>query len=242
MLGLVALVSDQRAPAAFMTVWLAGWTAGIYFLTLRAWRAWQTAVATSSIGGTIQALFATAFSVPFLGGEVVGLYFYGSLVTIAGALILVGTQAMNMVFYHLLKAPTALGRRLMDQIEGFKMYLSAVEGDRLNTLNPPERTPALFEKFLPYALALGVEQQWSEKFADVLARAGTGPGSGSRTYSPGWYSGGGLNRGLTGFSAALGGAFAGAIASASTAPGSSSGSGGGGSSGGGGGGGGGGGW
>ena len=241
-LGLVALVSDQPAPAAFMTVWLAGWTLGIYFLTLRSWRAWQTSIATSSIGGMIQAIIATAFAVPFFAGEVIGLYFYGTLVTVAGALILIGTQGMNMLFYHLLKAPTLLGRRLMDQIEGFKLYLSLVEEDRLNALNPPERTPALFEKFLPYALALGVEQQWSEKFADVLARAGTSPGGTGRSYSPGWYSGGSLNRGLTGFSSALGGAFAGAIASASTAPGSSSGSGGGGSSGGGGGGGGGGGW
>jgi hypothetical protein len=76
----------------------------------------------------------------------------------------------------------------------------------------------------------------------VLSRAGTSPGDSSGGYHPRWYSGGSLNRGLTGFSSALGGAFAGAIASASTAPGSRSGSGGGGSSGGGGGGGGGGGW
>lgn len=242
-LGLIALVSDQPGPAGFMTVWLAGWTAAIYFLALRAWRAWQSAIAAGSIGGTIQAIVATAFATPFFGGEAVGLFFYSSLVTVIGALVLFGTQAMNVIFYHLLKAPTLLGRRLMDRVEGFKQYLSLVEEDRLNTLNPPERTPALFEKFLPYALALGVEQQWSEKFSDVLARAGTGAGDGSgHPYSPGWYSGGGLNHGLTGFSSALGGAFAGAIASASTAPGSSSGSGGGGSSGGGGGGGGGGGW
>ena len=242
-LGLIALVSDQPAPAAFMTVWLAGWTVGIYFLTLRAWRSWQGAIAAGSVGYMIAAFISSAFAIPFLGGEIVGLYFYGTLVTIGGALVLVGTQAMNMLFYHLLKAPTQLGRRLMDQIEGFKLYLSLVEEDRLNMLNPPERTPALFEKFLPYALALGVEQQWSEKFSDVLARAGTSADGGAgRPYSPSWYSGSGLNHGLTGFSSALGGAFAGAIASASTAPGSSSGSGGGGSSGGGGGGGGGGGW
>jgi uncharacterized membrane protein len=132
----------------------------------------------------------------------------------------------------------------MDRIEGFKLYLSVAEQDRMNMLNPPERTPALFEKFLPYALALGVEQQWSEQFSGVLAQAGAAPGDGAHRhgYSPGWYAGRGLDRGLAGFSSALGGAFAGAIASASTAPGSSSGSGGGGSSGGGGGGGGGGGW
>jgi uncharacterized membrane protein len=117
----------------------------------------------------------------------------------------------------------------------------------MNMLNPPERTPELFEKFLPYALALDVEQQWAEQFAGVIDAAGTAPGSG-RTgsgFRPVWYSGGALDRGLSGFGSSLGGAFSGAIASASTAPGSrggSSGSSGGGSSGGGGGGGGGGGW
>ena len=35
----------------------------------------------------------------------------------------------------------------------------------------PERTPELFEKFLPYALALGVEQKWSEQFSTELAAA-----------------------------------------------------------------------
>ena len=61
----------------------------------------------------------------------------------------------------------------MDKIEGFKLYLSVAEKDRLNLLNPPEKTPALFEKYLPFALALDVENAWSEQFAEVLAKAGT---------------------------------------------------------------------
>ena len=64
-----------------------------------------------------------------------------------------------------MKAPTLAGRKILDQIEGFKLYLSVAEKDRLNLANPPELTPALFEQFLPYALALGVEQKWSEQFS-----------------------------------------------------------------------------
>jgi uncharacterized membrane protein len=128
----------------------------------------------------------------------------------------------------------------MDRIEGFKLYLSVAEKDRMNFHNPPERTPELFEKFLPFALALGVEQAWSEQFAEVLAAASQSPGGG---YRPRWYSGNGFRSdNLSGFASSLGGSFSGAISSASTAPGSSGGSGGGGSSGGGGGGGGGGSW
>jgi len=58
----------------------------------------------------------------------------------------------------------------MDQIEGFTMYLSVAEKERLELLHPPEKTPELFEKYLPYAFALDVENEWSEQFAEVLAR------------------------------------------------------------------------
>ena len=112
----------------------------------------------------------------------------------------------------------------------------------MNLLNPPDRTPELFEQFLPYALALGVEQQWAEQFSDVLTQATSDGTAGGRHYAPRWYSGHGFNDGFGDFASSLGSGFAGAVSAASTAPGSSSGSGGGGSSGGGGGGGGGGGW
>jgi len=108
-------------------------------------------------------------------------------------------------------------------------------------MNSPDRTPALFEKYLPYALALNVEQQWSEQFASILAEASL---SGERGgYRPSWYYGSAWSSlAAADFAGSLGDAVAGAISSSSAAPGSSSGSGGGGSSGGGGGGGGGGGW
>jgi uncharacterized membrane protein YgcG len=161
-----------------------------------------------------------------------------------GALALAAI-VLNVAFHYLLKAPTQAGRQYLDQIEGFRMYLSVAEKDRLNLENPPERTPALFEKFLPYALALGVEQKWSEQFAAVLAAAGVG----GTAYAPGWYSGNAWSHcGSHSFASAFGNSLAGAISSASVAPGSSSGfgggggGGGGGGSGGGGGGGGGGGW
>ena len=127
----------------------------------------------------------------------------------------------------------------MDKIEGFKQYLSVAEKDRLSLLNPPEKTPRLFERYLPYALALDVEQEWCEQFSHVLENASRDDGG----YRPGWYAGTTWRPGsMSGLASSLGTSLSGAISSASTSPGSSSGSGGGGSSGGGGGGGGGGGW
>lgn len=241
-LGLLVVASDDPAGAAFMCLWLSVWTVGVYFLGRQVWRGWKASLATGSLLGSGKALFATIFAVPFFAGEVLGLGALAQSASLGAAVILVVIQLINVLFYHLLKAPTRLGRRMMDQIDGFADYLSVAEKDRMNFHNPPERTPELFERFLPYALALGVEQAWSEQFSDVLAQAGQGEGRRNGHYSPRWYSGRGFDGDFGHFASNLGSGFSGAIAAASTAPGSSSGSGGGGSSGGGGGGGGGGGW
>jgi uncharacterized membrane protein len=128
----------------------------------------------------------------------------------------------------------------MDKAEGMRLYMKVAEQERLNVLNPPDKTPELYEKLLPYALALGVEQEWSEQFADVLAKAQ------AEGYHPSWYVGPGFYAGgFSSFGSSLGNSFSSAISSSAVAPGSSSGFGGGGGggfSGGGGGGGGGGGW
>jgi uncharacterized membrane protein YgcG len=135
-------------------------------------------------------------------------------------------------------APTADGRRVLDHIAGFRQYLSITERERLDRMTPPADTPELFEKYLPYAIALAVENRWAKRFAGVLAAAAA---QGRQGF--GWYSGSSSPwNNPSGFAESVGSSLSSTISSASTAPGSSSGSGGGGSSGGGGGGGGGGGW
>ena len=135
-------------------------------------------------------------------------------------------------------APTVEGRKVLDRIAGFKQYLSITERERLDRMTAPEDTPELFEKYLPYAIALGVENRWADRFASVLAAAAAQGHAGMA-----WYSGSHSPWNDPGsFANDVGSALSHTISSASTAPGSSSGSGGGGSSGGGGGGGGGGGW
>jgi len=232
---------ESRYISIFMSVWLLGWSVAVFFLLSQAINLWRSVGSAGRIrfGALGAALFMTVFSLPFLAGEVVGLYFLATATSAAVILILLATAFVNYLFHHLMKAPTRAGRRLMDEIDGFKMFLAATEKDRLNVLTPLNKTPALFEKYLPYALALDLEQEWSEQFSDVLATAGTQ----QATYSPSWYSGSGWrDLGATGFASSLGSSFSGAVSSSSTAPGSSSRGGGGGSSGGGGGGGGGGGW
>lgn len=239
-LAAIILAAKELAGAAFMAFWLSIWTVGCFFLVVRAIKAWKAGLGQGGFSAlrSAGALGTSLFALPFLGGEVFGLWAFSSFVSPLAAVFLIVIILVNTMFYHLLKAPTLSGRKVMDEIEGFKRYLSTAEKERLEILNPPERTPELFEKYLPYALALDVENQWSERFADVLASA-TSDGE----YRPAWYSGRHFGAtGMTGLASSLGSSFTGAISSSSSAPGSSSGSGGGGSSGGGGGGGGGSGW
>jgi uncharacterized membrane protein len=139
-----------------------------------------------------------------------------------------------------MSAPTREGRGVLDRIAGFKQYLSITERERLDRMQAPEDTLQLFERYLPYAIALGVENRWADRYTGLLAAAATAPGA-SQGFA--WYSGSSSPWNDTGgFVDSIGSSLTSTVSSASTAPGSSSGSGGGGSSGGGGGGGGGGGW
>jgi len=147
---------------------------------------------------------------------------------------------LTMAFFAIImKRPTLRGRKLLDEMLGFKDYLEVAEKDELDLRNPPDKTPQLFEAYLPYALALGVEQAWAEKFSAVLA-AIRGPDG--RPYQPGWYSGRWDGADIRATVGSVSSELGSAISSSVRPPGSSSGGGGGGSSGGGGGGGGGGGW
>ena len=93
-----------------------------------------------------------------------------------------------------MKAPTALGRPIMDQLDGFKLYLETAEKDRLN-LQAPEITADRFEALLPYAVALDVEKPWADAFAAALRRAHPDDADPMRHYQPGWSSGGGWSGG-----------------------------------------------
>ena len=141
------------------------------------------------------------------------------------------------VFGYLVEAPTVLGRRLLDEIEGLKLYLSVAERDELASMQGPGAAPPLdaerYEMLLPYAVALDVEEAWTRKFTAAVGAAAAA----AATARMAWYHG--ANTGdLGGLVTAVGSGLSSSISSAATPPGSSSGGGGGGSSGGGGGGGG----
>jgi uncharacterized membrane protein YgcG len=148
------------------------------------------------------------------------------------------------IFTKIIGAYNEKGRKIADEIEGFKMYLETAEQKIYQHFTPPEKTLELFEKYLPYAIALKVENAWATKFDSIVQQAIEGG------YKPAYYSSTGsgsmdFSRSfrMSEMSRGISAGLSSTVASASTPPSSSGGgSSGGGSSGGGGGGGGGGGW
>jgi uncharacterized membrane protein YgcG len=118
---------------------------------------------------------------------------------------------LNGLFFYLLRAPTPEGRPVMDEIEGFRMYLETAESGRLNIANAPEITTERFEALLPYAVALGVEKPWADAFAAALARAHPGDSDAMSYYQPRWRRGGSWS------SNDFGRSISSAVASATTA-------------------------
>ena len=244
------------APAmgitGFLALWLTFWSCGVVVLLHKVASSWRAAMSQNF--GYGPAIFLTLFALPFIAGELVAIGMLAGITSLWIIPLILGIVTTVALFYELIKTPTAAGRPIMDQIDGFAMYLSTAEEDRLEAvtqqatahqhMHAVPRTIELFERFLPYAVALNVANKWADQFQDLIADASvstqTANGSG---YHPAWYHGDAWSASTIGATAAgFGTAMTAAVATAATSPSSSSGSSGGGFSGGGGGGGGGGGW
>lgn len=149
---------------------------------------------------------------------------------------------MNILFMFLLPAPTKKGQAMMAEIEGFRLYLKTAEKLRLNAYEvggdrPPPMSIEHYEAMLPYAIALDVEEPWSDYFEGVMPEE-------AENYNPHWSHGHtGNHRSFSKLTDSMVSNISSGVSSAAPQSSSSSGSGGGGGfSGGGGGGGGGGGW
>lgn len=79
-----------------------------------------------------------------------------------------------ILFGWFMPSRTIRGTRELEKILGFQEFLSRVEGDRLNRM---VKTPQMFEQYLPYAMALGVEDNWARAFDGIDRQP------------PAWYSG-----------------------------------------------------
>lgn len=62
---------------------------------------------------------------------------------------------------------TDAGRGALAHLFGFRAFLALTEQKRLELVNAPELKPAIFERYLPYAIALHVEDKWAALFKNI---------------------------------------------------------------------------
>lgn len=75
-----------------------------------------------------------------------------------------------IVFGWVMPQKTKKGSVLAEEAEGFKLFLSVTERDRLDFTDAPERNPEQFARFLPAAVAFGVEEKWGKQFKDMMVK------------------------------------------------------------------------
>jgi hypothetical protein len=91
------------------------------------------------------------------------------------------TAAIICGFGWFMPARTQAGARALEGVLGFEDFLAHVESDRFNRTI---KTPEMFEKFLPFAMALGVEKNWSKAFQGIYTQP---PQWYQGSYGPGFY-------------------------------------------------------
>jgi hypothetical protein len=85
------------------------------------------------------------------------------------AAVLILLAAVNVVGGSLLRAPTPRGRKVLDQIAGYRQFLLAVEQDRLNRLTASDASRS--DPNLAYAIALDIKEGWGDHLCEVFFAA-----------------------------------------------------------------------
>ena len=110
-----------------------------------------------------------------------GLIFYVQQITTGTQ----GFEFLNGLYIYLLSLPLSLylaykiiflskmkltkkGLKAKNTLIGFKKFLNVAESDKLDYFNHPESEPDVFMEYLPYAIALGVDENWNYKYAGLL--------------------------------------------------------------------------
>ncbi|NPA15638.1 MAG: DUF2207 domain-containing protein [Deferribacteres bacterium] len=90
------------------------------------------------------------------------------------------TAVLSPFIMRAMAKRTRKGAELVWKLRGFMEFVDKVEIKKLKELFPPEKYPVVFERYFPYAMALGVADKWARKFEPLLSEI---------NYSSGWYMG-----------------------------------------------------
>ncbi len=102
-----------------------------------------------------------------IGIFIVPQYVYISLIIMS---ISVCAGALAGLWRYLVKNQTYGSRDKLEKIKAFEHYLKSTEERLMDFVNKPNEAPALFEKNLPYAIALDCELKWVEAFEKSIGQ------------------------------------------------------------------------
>lgn len=163
--ALIVAASIKTQSSMFITFWL------LMF----------TSIAGLAIGGFLtskptQPTFSQRISryvlpLLFFAGPGAMIYFFALPHNHTFVIALLLAVLLNNVFFVLMRAPTARGRIALQQLAGFREFLLRVEQDRLDRVNSPHDRAELMNRFLPYAIALGVHEGWGDTMAAAFSNA-----------------------------------------------------------------------
>jgi uncharacterized membrane protein len=122
-----------------------------------------------------QGYIGAGLAIGFL--TVAGNVFLAHATGIASATWVIAGIASGLVicaFGYFMSARTVTGQRALEKVLGFEDFLGRTQKDQIDRL---EKTPDLFEKYLPYAMALHVEKKWVLAFSGIAMQP------------PSWYQG-----------------------------------------------------
>jgi hypothetical protein len=193
-----SIIKGNIPVAIFLWLFLSVSVFGVRVLSRPAIRAWTTARGSGRVNSYSMAVVLALIPSLAVAGELwvyVQTHILPAAQTLITSLILF---FMVLLFRHLLKAWTAAGRKLMDKLDGFRMFLCATEKERIRELFSRDVTPETIERLLPYALALDVEGVWAQQLAFALETTeNADPGD----YAPAWN--GGMSIDLKGFASSF---------------------------------------
>ncbi len=105
---------------------------------------------------------AIAILVPFAICQYEGwANFFNSIPLLIGSIVI--SVAIWWLFARVMTAKTVKGAKTHIAVLGFQEFMNRVDGERLKIM-----PPTTFEKYLPYAMALGVEHHWAQAFAGIV--------------------------------------------------------------------------
>ena len=119
---------------------------------------------------------------PFALCLAVLLVWYGIQTSAATAVFFFALLACIGVFKVVLRTPSGAGNAILENIEGYKLYLSSQDDTLLNVMrNAEAKIKSLYEKHLPFAVALGLAQPWTRRFVAFSEK--------ENQLKPDWYKG-----------------------------------------------------